>query len=395
MALGVDIEEQCEHRTFQLRPFADVEGKATASDFCTALEVENSQLCADLQMAATPLGRDFFGAGTNDDVPTRVGADRDAFVRDVRYPQEELFQLGFDSAEFVVISFDAFPELAHLADEFASVAAGFFQLGDLFACAVALMLELIVLANKLAAACIECKDSVERDGMLLVLGVAFDNVGMFSDEAQIKHWRSFGEGTMSAKLPQRLQGGGIFAVQVQQAGCACMDRDLARAIYERSHLQGDFLLRSGQRSSVYFDKYLFECEPALLRRIADRMAQLVPSDAEVLAGLELGGIPLVTALGLATGMPMAFVRKKAKSYGTCKLAEGAPIEGRRVVVIEDVVTSGGQVAESIAALIERGARVDFALCVIDREQGGRELLASNGVELRSLFTMRQLEEAAR
>ncbi|KXB97473.1 MAG: orotate phosphoribosyltransferase [Chlorobi bacterium NICIL-2] len=174
-----------------------------------------------------------------------------------------------------------------------------------------------------------------------------------------------------------------------------MDRDLARAIYERSHLQGDFLLRSGQRSSVYFDKYLFECEPALLRRIADRMAQLVPSDAEVLAGLELGGIPLVTALGLATGMPMAFVRKKAKSYGTCKLAEGAPIEGRRVVVIEDVVTSGGQVAESIAALIERGARVDFALCVIDREQGGRELLASNGVELRSLFTMRQLEEAAR
>jgi len=200
---------------------------------------------------------------------------------------------------------------------------------------------------------------------------------------------------MSAKLPQRLQGGGIFAVQVQQAGCACMDRDLARAIYERSHLQGDFLLRSGQRSSVYFDKYLFECEPALLRRIADRMAQLVPSDAEVLAGLELGGIPLVTALGLATGMPMAFVRKKAKSYGTCKLAEGAPIEGRRVVVIEDVVTSGGQVAESIAALIERGARVDFALCVIDREQGGRELLASNGVELRSLFTMRQLEEAAR
>ncbi|GIV51956.1 MAG: orotate phosphoribosyltransferase [Candidatus Kapaibacterium sp.] len=200
---------------------------------------------------------------------------------------------------------------------------------------------------------------------------------------------------MGAKLPQRLQGGGIFAVQVQQAGCACMDRDLARAIYERSHLQGDFLLRSGQRSSVYFDKYLFECEPALLRQIAERLALLVPPDAEVLAGLELGGIPLVTALGLATGMPMAFVRKAAKSYGTCKLAEGAPIEGRCVVVIEDVVTSGGQVAESIAALIERGARVDTALCVIDREQGGRELLASNGVELRSLFTMRQLEEAAR
>lgn len=87
--------------------------------------------------------------------------------------------------------------------------------------------------------------------------------------------------------------------------------------------------------------------------------------------------------------------RRQKSYGTCKLAEGAPIEGRRVVVIEDVVTSGGQVAESIAALIERGARVDTALCVIDREQGGRELLASNGVELRSLFTMRQLEEAAR
>ncbi|MCX7929799.1 MAG: orotate phosphoribosyltransferase [Chlorobi bacterium] len=172
-----------------------------------------------------------------------------------------------------------------------------------------------------------------------------------------------------------------------------MNIDLAREIFHHSHLVGDFLLRSGVRSTEYFDKYLFECEPSLLLRIAWELAREVPRAADVLAGLELGGIPLVTALGLVTGMPTAFVRKKAKEYGTCKLAEGASIEGRRTVVVEDVVTSGGQVVESITALRAGGAIVDTALCVIDRQQGGSALLAKHGVELRSLFTMNDLRVA--
>jgi orotate phosphoribosyltransferase len=96
-----------------------------------------------------------------------------------------------------------------------------------------------------------------------------------------------------------------------------MNFELAREIYQRSHLVGDFLLRSGRRSTEYFDKYLFECDPSLLQRIAWELARLVPAETDVLAGLELGGIPLATALGLATGLPLAFVRKKAKEYGTC------------------------------------------------------------------------------
>lgn len=174
-----------------------------------------------------------------------------------------------------------------------------------------------------------------------------------------------------------------------------MNVDLARQIYQRSHHVGDFVLRSGQRSTEYFDKYMFECEPELLRTIAAELALLLPQHVEVLAGLELGGVPLVTALGLHTGLPMAFVRKKAKDYGTCKLAEGADIDSRHVVVIEDVVTSGGQVLDSIRALRERGGIIDVALCVIDREQGGSELLCKEGVQLRSLFTMSQLKAAAR
>jgi orotate phosphoribosyltransferase len=117
--------------------------------------------------------------------------------------------------------------------------------------------------------------------------------------------------------------------------------ELAKRIYDRAHLTGEFRLRSGVASSEYFDKYLLESEPALLRDIAAAMVALVPEDAEVLAGLELGGVPLATVVSQLSGLPTAFVRKRAKDYGTRRLAEGAPVARRRVVVIEDVVTSGG------------------------------------------------------
>jgi orotate phosphoribosyltransferase len=172
-----------------------------------------------------------------------------------------------------------------------------------------------------------------------------------------------------------------------------MSADLARRVHQVAHLTGSFRLRSGQTSTEYFDKYLFESDPALLRDIAEALAPLVPADAEALAGLELGGIPVATLLSQVTGLPALFVRKKAKDYGTCRLAEGGDVAGRRLVVVEDVVTTGGQVLESCAELRALGADVDTVVCVIDREAGGTEAFAAQGLTLRALFTMTELNAA--
>ena len=123
------------------------------------------------------------------------------------------------------------------------------------------------------------------------------------------------------------------------------------------------------------------------------MAALVPPGTEVLAGLEMGGIAVVTALGRHTGLPCAFVRKRAKPYGTARLAEGAEVSGRTVLVVEDVVTSGGQIVISTGHLRELGAKVDAAVCVIDREEGGVTALAAAGVVLHALFTRTDLNDA--
>jgi orotate phosphoribosyltransferase len=148
------------------------------------------------------------------------------------------------------------------------------------------------------------------------------------------------------------------------------------------------------RTAEYFDKYRFEADPVLLDAIAEAMVPLVPTGTEVLAGLEMGGIPVVTALGRHTGLPCAFVRKEAKTYGTCRLAEGAEVAGRRVLVVEDVVTIGGQIVLSTEELRALGADVRAALCVIDRQQGGREALAEAGIELLALLTAEDLRTAA-
>ena len=166
--------------------------------------------------------------------------------------------------------------------------------------------------------------------------------------------------------------------------------DLAARIHAAAHLTGEFTLRSGRTATEYFDKYRFEADPVLLDEIAERMAPLVPAGTQVLAGLEMGGIPVVTALGRHTGLPCAFVRKTAKAYGTRRLAEGADITGRRVLIVEDVVTTGGQIALSTEELRTLGADVREALCVIDRQQGGGEALAAQGIELLSLLTAEDL-----
>ena len=169
-----------------------------------------------------------------------------------------------------------------------------------------------------------------------------------------------------------------------------MTPTLANRVYDAAHLTGSFTLRSGQTATEYFDKYRFEADPALLRDLAEAMAPMVPDGIDALAGLELGGVPIATALSLATGIPARFVRKEAKTYGTCLLAEGGDIDGRRLLVVEDVVTTGGQVLASTADLRDRGAKVDTVLCTIDRRPDDSSVFADAGLELRALFRMRDL-----
>ena len=146
-----------------------------------------------------------------------------------------------------------------------------------------------------------------------------------------------------------------------------MDKtELARRVHETCYLNGHFVLRSGQVTDFYFDKYQFEADPLLLRMVAEQVAALVPPETEILAGLELGGVPISTALSLLTGLPQVLVRKQAKTYGTARLAEGPDVAGRRTLVVEDVITTGGQVVRSAEDLRARGALVDTVLCVIDR-----------------------------
>lgn len=172
-----------------------------------------------------------------------------------------------------------------------------------------------------------------------------------------------------------------------------MPDELAHRVNAIARLTGTFTLRSGQVAHEYFDKYRFEADPALLADIAAAMVPLLPDDTEVLAGLELGGVPIATALSMRTGIPAAFVRKQAKTYGTARLAEGADIDGRRVVVVEDVITTGGQVLISTAELRALGARIDTVVCVIDRSPDQGAALAAEGLTMRALLTKDQLDAA--
>lgn len=170
-------------------------------------------------------------------------------------------------------------------------------------------------------------------------------------------------------------------------------QELCKEIYNVAHITGEFKLRSGITSHEYFDKYQFESRPKLLKAIGSQIvADIIPElKFDMLAPLEMGGIPIATAISLEAGYDMVLVRKEAKEYGTCKLAEGPDISGKRLLIIEDVVTSGGQIIISADELRERGAIVEEAICVINREAGGEENLKEAGIKLYSLFTMSELK----
>jgi orotate phosphoribosyltransferase len=172
-----------------------------------------------------------------------------------------------------------------------------------------------------------------------------------------------------------------------------MHSELVDRINAISRLTGQFTLRSGQIATEYFDKYRFESNPELLAEIAAALAPAIPADTEVLAGLELGGVPIATALSLHTGLPAAFVRKQAKEYGTAQLAEGVDVSGRIVTVVEDVITTGGQVVISTGHLRVLGAVVRHVVCVIDRSPDHGSALTAAGLTVTSLVTRADLDAA--
>lgn len=173
-----------------------------------------------------------------------------------------------------------------------------------------------------------------------------------------------------------------------------MNRDqLAQLLLERAYLEGDFVLRSGRRSRYYLDKYRFETEPRLLAGLGRELAALVRShgqQAELLAGPELGAVPLAAVTSIETGLPYLIVRKAAKEYGTAKRLEGVFEPGQRVCVVEDVVTSGGALLSAVDALRACDLHVSAAICVVDREEGGAEAIAAAGVQFKALYTTSQL-----
>lgn len=168
--------------------------------------------------------------------------------------------------------------------------------------------------------------------------------------------------------------------------------ELAKQIRDASYLTGEFRLRSGNISNFYWDKYRFESNPVLLAAIAEEMAKLLPSGCDGLAGLELGGIPLATALSLQTGLSCFYVRKEAKTYGTCNLIEGGAKDRSTLVVIEDVITTAGQVCTSIEQIRAAGYTVEHVVAVIDRQAGGEANINALGCTLASVFTLTELEK---
>ena len=160
--------------------------------------------------------------------------------------------------------------------------------------------------------------------------------------------------------------------------------ELAKKVFKACHLKGNFLLRSGLRSQYYFDKYLIEAEPELLNPVIEQLIPLIPKETELLAGLEMGGLPLATALSLKTNLPTRFVRKKAKKYGTMRICEGGTVKNKRLCLIEDVITTGGQVIESAKELKKAGAIVLGVLCVIFRGESTQALEKEN-LKLSYLF----------
>lgn len=165
---------------------------------------------------------------------------------------------------------------------------------------------------------------------------------------------------------------------------------LAERIADVALLKGEFTLRSGRKSHYYLDKYLFSTQPDVLVELGRMFAERVEAGVTKLAGAELGGIPLVTAASLASGLPCVFIRNQKKDYGTAKQLEGKLGEGDAVMLVEDVCTTGGQILEAAKVIEATGAKIVKIVGTIDRQEGARENIEAAGYAFEALFTKTDL-----
>jgi orotate phosphoribosyltransferase len=165
---------------------------------------------------------------------------------------------------------------------------------------------------------------------------------------------------------------------------------LAKRIAEVSLLRGEFTLRSGRKSNYYLDKYRFETQPDVLIELGKMLAARIPANIDRIAGAELGAVPLAAAAAMSNNKPCVFIRNQKKDYGTAKQVEGILNSGERVVIVEDVLTTGGQVIEAAGSLKSMGATIDRIIAVIDREEGARQNIENAGYTFEALFTTTDL-----
>jgi len=166
--------------------------------------------------------------------------------------------------------------------------------------------------------------------------------------------------------------------------------ELAQKIKKAAYLEGNFVLRSGRTSKYYLDKYLFETQPEILRALAEKFAKHVDASVDLIGGAELGGVPLAAAVAMQTNIPFIIIRNSKKDYGTSKQFEGPNPQGKTVLLVEDIATTGGQVLEAAKTLKASGATVKKIVAVIDRQEGARENIEQAGFAFESLFTKADL-----
>jgi orotate phosphoribosyltransferase len=164
-------------------------------------------------------------------------------------------------------------------------------------------------------------------------------------------------------------------------------KELVQLLKECRAIQfGRFVLTSGAISDYYIDIKKASANPTVLKKIAESLAEYTDG-YDLIAGMELGAVPLVVAVSLETEIPYVIVRKGKKEHGTSKQIEGGDVKNKKVLVIEDVTTSGGSVVKTIQILRENQAKVDEVLVVVDRESGAEEKLQSLEVSFIPLLSV--------
>lgn len=167
-------------------------------------------------------------------------------------------------------------------------------------------------------------------------------------------------------------------------------QELAERIRTAALLEGDFTLRSGRKSSFYIDKYLFETQPDILAELGEQLAQKASAQTSRIAGAELGGVSLAAATAMAARLPFVIIRNAKKGYGTGKAFEGRLESGDRVLLIEDIATTGGQILEAARVIEDSGASVERIVAVVDRREGAATNITSAGYVFESLLDARDL-----